>query len=107
MAYVITEPCVDLLEKACVDECPVDCIYQGDRMMYIHPTECIDCAACEMACPVDAIYFEDDVPDRWLPYKKANAEFFDDLGSPGGARVTGKIGRDVDLVAGLPVNGDK
>ncbi|MGI8418921.1 MAG: ferredoxin, partial [Nakamurella sp.] len=31
MTYVIAEPCVDLLDRACVDECPVDCIYEGDR----------------------------------------------------------------------------
>lgn len=56
MAYVITEPCVDELDKSCIDECPVDCIYEGARMMYIHPNECVDCAACSMVCPVDAIF---------------------------------------------------
>ena len=28
---------------------------------------------------------EDDVPDKWSDYYKANVEFFEDLGSPGGA----------------------
>ena len=27
MAYVITEPCVDVKDASCVDVCPVDCIY--------------------------------------------------------------------------------
>jgi hypothetical protein len=27
MTYVIGEPCVDVLDRACVDECPVDGIY--------------------------------------------------------------------------------
>ncbi|MHB8340760.1 MAG: ferredoxin, partial [Mycobacteriales bacterium] len=27
MTYVIAEPCVDVKDKACIDECPVDCIY--------------------------------------------------------------------------------
>ena len=27
MTYIITLPCVDLLDKACIEECPVDCIY--------------------------------------------------------------------------------
>ena len=31
MAYVIAQPCVDVKDKACVDECPVDCIYEGLR----------------------------------------------------------------------------
>ena len=42
MTYVIAEPCVDLLDKACIEECPVDCIYEGGRMLYIHPDECVD-----------------------------------------------------------------
>ena len=85
MTYVITFPCVDLKDKACIEECPVDCIYEGDRMLYIQPDECVDCGACEPVCPVEAIYYEDDVPEDWKDYTAANAEFFADLGSPGGA----------------------
>ena len=51
MTYVIAEPCVDVKDKACIEECPVDCIYEGDRMLYIQPDECIDCGACEPVCP--------------------------------------------------------
>jgi NAD-dependent dihydropyrimidine dehydrogenase PreA subunit len=29
MTYVIAEPCVGVLDRACVQECPVDCIYGG------------------------------------------------------------------------------
>ncbi len=65
MTYTIAEPCVDLKDKACIEECPVDCIYEGARMLYIHPDECVDCGACEPVCPVEAIYYEDDVPDQW------------------------------------------
>ena len=64
MTYVIAQPCVDLKDRACVDECPVDCIYEGKRMLYIHPDECVDCGACEPVCPVEAIYYEDDTPER-------------------------------------------
>jgi NAD-dependent dihydropyrimidine dehydrogenase PreA subunit len=46
MAYVITEACVDIRDRSCVNECPVDCIYEGNRQFYIHPDECIDCGAC-------------------------------------------------------------
>jgi NAD-dependent dihydropyrimidine dehydrogenase PreA subunit len=35
MTYVIGQPCVDIKDRACVDECPVDCIYEGARMLYI------------------------------------------------------------------------
>ncbi|WP_240743094.1 indolepyruvate ferredoxin oxidoreductase subunit alpha, partial [Microbacterium sp. K36] len=54
MTYVIALPCVDLKDKACIDECPVDCIYEGERSLYIHPDECVDCGACEPVCPVEA-----------------------------------------------------
>ena len=30
MAYIITEPCVGVKDAACVDVCPVDCIYTTD-----------------------------------------------------------------------------
>ena len=83
MTYIIAQPCVDVLDKSCIEECPVDCIYEGERMLYIHPDECVDCGACEPVCPVEAIFYEDDVPDQWKDYYKANVEFFEDLGSPG------------------------
>ncbi len=97
MTYVITESCVDVMDRACVDECPVDCIYEGRRMLYIHPTECVDCGACEPACPVDAIYFESDLPDELSEYATANEEFVTESGAEGGA---GRFGRR-DLDAGL------
>jgi NAD-dependent dihydropyrimidine dehydrogenase PreA subunit len=102
VTYVIAQPCVDLKDKACIEECPVDCIYEGERMLYIHPDECVDCGACEPVCPVEAIYYEDDVPEQWKDYYKANVEFFDDLGSPGGAAKMGLIEKDHPLVAALP-----
>ena len=37
MTYIIALPCVDLLDKTCIAQCPVDCIYEGERMLYIHP----------------------------------------------------------------------
>jgi ferredoxin len=98
VTYVIAEPCIDVKDKACVEECPVDCIYEGERMLYIHPVECIDCAACEPVCPVEAIFYEDDVPDEWSDFQKINSEFFEEkvtgLGSPGGAYQVGNTGQD-------------
>ena len=85
MTYVIAEPCIDVKDKACIDECPVDCIYEGERMLYIHPGECVGCGACEPVCPVGAIFYEDDVPGQWAQFTAENARFFDQLGSPGGA----------------------
>src|SRR5262249_46341469 len=69
MAYVVTDNCENCLFTDCVAVCPVDCFYADDRMMYIHPDECIDCDACVPACPVQAIFNASDCPDaqtRWI-----------------------------------------
>ncbi len=104
MTYVITEPCVDCKDRSCVQECPTDCIYEGDRMLYIHPEECVDCGACEV-CPVDAVFHEDDVPERWKQYTKANSDFFASLGSPGGASRLGRTDADPTWIRDLPARG--
>src|SRR3546814_2410788 len=77
-----------------VEECPVDCIYEGGRMLYIQPDECVDCGACEPVCPVEAIFYEDDTPDQWSGYINANVDFFNELGSPGGATKVGVVDFD-------------
>ena len=102
MTYVIAQPCVDVKDRACVDECPVDCIYEGERTLYIHPDECVDCGACEPVCPTEAIFYEDDLPGEWSDYLQANADFFVDLGSPGGAQKTGPQSFDVPWISALP-----
>jgi ferredoxin len=57
----------------CVEVCPVDCFYEGENMLVIHPDECIDCGVCEPECPVEAIK-PDTEPgvEKWL---KVNADF--------------------------------
>jgi NAD-dependent dihydropyrimidine dehydrogenase PreA subunit len=79
MPYVICEPCIDVMDKACVDVCPVDCIYEAPehKMLLIHPDECIDCGACEPECPVNAIFEDVDVPDEWKEYIEMNANYFE------------------------------
>ena len=79
MTDVITEPCIDVLDRACVEVCPVDCIHDEegvDRKLYIDPDECIDCGACEPVCPVTAIFAEDDVPDDQKEYTELDAKWF-------------------------------
>ena len=65
--------CMHCEEPSCVAVCPVDCFYEDDTQLYIHPDECIDCAACEPECPVDAIFVEDEVPEKWKHYIEKNA----------------------------------
>jgi NAD-dependent dihydropyrimidine dehydrogenase PreA subunit len=106
MTYVVALPCVDTKDKACVDECPVDCIYEGNRMLYINPDECVDCGACEPVCPVEAIFYEDDLPGEYADYLEANAAFFEGIGAPGGAARLGPIDKDHPLVEALPPQGE-
>ena len=110
MTYVIAQPCIDIKDRACVEECPVDCIYEGNRSLYIHPDECVDCGACEPVCPVEAILYEDDVPAQWSVFTADNAEFFTSvlpgqdapIASPGGASKIGTIPTDTPFVASHP-----
>ncbi|MGH3376835.1 MAG: ferredoxin [Actinoallomurus sp.] len=107
MPYVITQGCVDVMDRSCVDECPVDCIYEGRRKLYINPGECIDCGACEPVCPQDAIYHDRRVPAGQAGFAAGNARFFTDvlpgrtepLGNPRGARKIGPVGGDTPPAA--------
>src|SRR5208283_2891349 len=74
MTYVIGEACIDVKDKACIDVCPVDCIYEGDKQLFIHPDECIDCGACEPECPVTAIFPEEDVPAPQQKFVQINRD---------------------------------
>jgi NAD-dependent dihydropyrimidine dehydrogenase PreA subunit len=113
MTFVITDACVDILDKSCTEECPVDCIYQGDRKMYINPVECIDCGACEQVCPTNAAFSAFVLAardDAWNV--QDNADFFQEpltgagpLGTPGGASHLGPVGVDTARIAALPPRG--
>jgi NAD-dependent dihydropyrimidine dehydrogenase PreA subunit len=92
---------VDTKDRTCIQQCPVDCIYEGDRMLYIHPDECIDCGACEPACPVSAIVYESDATPEDLVFGQAARSLFDGLGSPSGATHTGPV-TDPEAIASLP-----
>ena len=63
MTYIITEPCIDVVDTGCIDVCPMDCIHgtDNDKMLYIDPEECIDCGGCVPACPANAIFLEAEV----------------------------------------------
>jgi ferredoxin len=55
MTYIVTENCIKCKYMDCVEVCPVDCFYEGENMLVIHPDECIDCGVCEPECPAEAI----------------------------------------------------
>lgn len=67
MTYVVTENCIKCKYMDCVEVCPVDCFYEGENMLVIHPDECIDCGVCEPECPADAIKPDTEPSlEKWL-----------------------------------------
>lgn len=67
MTYIVTDNCIKCKYTDCVEVCPVDCFYEGENMLVIHPDECIDCGVCEPECPADAIKPDTEPSlDKWL-----------------------------------------
>ena len=71
MTHVVAEPCFGCKYTDCVVVCPVECFYEGEKILYIHPDECIDCEACVPECPVEAIFHEDNLPEQWADFNAA------------------------------------
>jgi ferredoxin len=88
MTLIIKSECIDVKDGICTTSCPVDCIYEGERMFYIHPEECIECGMCESICPVDAIRYQDEVSGADMAFIGINRDVFlgadGKLVSPGG-----------------------
>ena len=75
MTYVVTEACIKCKYTDCVEVCPVDCFYEGENMLVIHPDECIDCGVCEPECPADAIKPDTEAGmDQWLELNRKYSE---------------------------------
>ncbi|MDJ1304973.1 MAG: ferredoxin family protein [Candidatus Midichloria sp.] len=74
MTYVVTENCIKCKYTDCVEVCPVDCFYEGKNMLFINPTECIDCGVCEPECPAEAIIPEPKSGEG-LKWSEINAKY--------------------------------
>ena len=75
MTYIVDEECIKCKHMDCVEVCPVDCFYEGENMLVIHPDECIDCGVCEPECPVDAIQSDtEDGAEKWLVLNRDMSE---------------------------------
>ena len=91
MTYVVTEACIKCKYMDCVEVCPVDCFYEGENMLVIHPDECIDCGVCEPECPAEAI-----VPDtesgieKWAALNRDYATQWPNITVKGTAPADGK-----------------
>ena len=81
MPFVVTENCVKCKYTDCVEVCPVDCFYEGENFLVIHPDECIDCGVCEPECPADAIRADIDVEnaDYWVDLNRKYSEIWPNI----------------------------
>jgi ferredoxin len=96
MTYVVKEACIKCKLMDCVEVCPVDCFYEGENMLVIHPDECIDCGVCEPECPVEAI-----VPDtdgkvsEWVDFNRKYSEAWPNITRKGEPPVDAEEWREV------------
>lgn len=105
MTYIVTEPCIGTKDRACVEVCPVECFYEGTDQLYIHPEECIDCAACEPVCPVTAIFPEDSVPEQYKSYIPKNYKFIEEHKDAPHALTKAMLGSQDNLATSFTVDG--
>ena len=84
MTFVVTEACIKCKYMDCVEVCPVDCFYEGENMLVIHPDECIDCSVCEPECPAEAILPDTDQgADAWLQLNRDYSEKWPNIARKG------------------------
>ncbi len=97
MTYVVTDECVKCKYTDCVEVCPVDCFYEGEReddfMLVINPDECIDCGVCVPDCPIGAIKPESPGLIEWVERAK------DFIENKGWKNITKK-----ELLCLMPIN---
>lgn len=75
MTYVVIDNCIRCKYMDCVEVCPVDCFYEGENMLVIHPDECIDCGVCEPECPIEAILPDTDSEgETWVEMNREYSE---------------------------------
>ena len=73
MTYIVAEPCIDVKCLDCLDVCPVEGIYETERMVVIDPELCFDCGACRAECSVGAVFLEKYLPPEWNAFAVINA----------------------------------
>ena len=99
MTYVVGENCIKCKYTDCVEVCPVDCFYEGETMLVIHPDECIDCGVCEPECPAEAIFPDSEKEGQdWLEVNRKYSEIWPNITAqkdplPGADDENGRAGK--------------
>ena len=112
MTYVVTDNCIRCKYMDCVEVCPVDCFYEGENMLVIHPDECIDCGVCEPECPADAIRPDtEDGMEQWVGFNLKYSEMWPNITikrepPSDGAKYDGESGKLEKYFSENPGEGD-
>ncbi len=112
MTYIVTDACIKCKYTDCVEVCPVDCFYEGDNMLVIHPDECIDCGVCVPECPPDAIKADtEDGLEKWLELNTKYADIWPNISikkdaPPDADDYLGKAGKFEEYFTEVPGEGD-
>ena len=107
MTYIVTENCINCKYQDCVTVCPVDCFYEGENFLVIHPEECIDCGVCEPECPTDAIKADTESGlDEWLAINTKFAEIWPNITEIGDVPTDAEEWKDKRNKAALLITGE-
>lgn len=107
MTYVVTENCINCKFQDCVTVCPVDCFYEGENFLVIHPEECIDCGVCEPECPADAIRADTEAGlETWLALNAKYAEIWPNITEIGAVPSDAENWNGKPGKAGLLITGE-
>ena len=80
LTFIVTENCIKCKYQDCIEVCPVDCFYEGENFLVIHPDECIDCGVCEPECPAEAIKPDTEAGyEKWLEINTKFAEIWPNI----------------------------
>ena len=80
MTYIVNDKCIGCKYTDCVEVCPVDCFYEGENALVIHPDECIDCGVCEPECPADAIQPDTDAgAEEWVEFNRKYSDLWPNI----------------------------
>ena len=112
MTYIVDDNCIMCKYTDCVEVCPVDCFYEGENFLVIHPEECIDCGVCEPECPAEAIK-PDTEPglEKWLEINTKFADIWPNITMqkepmPDAAKYDGEEGKLEKYFSEKPGEGD-
>jgi len=104
MTYVVTENCIKCKYTDCVTVCPVNCFYEGENMLVIHPDECIDCGVCVPECPAEAIFADNEpqATQHWLEINRVYADLWPNITGkksplPDADNENGRGGKEAEL----------